>query len=435
MKKIIAILLAMAMLCVLFAGCGSTKPAEEAPAPEAPAAEEAAEAPAEEAPAEEEEAADTKEFSFGLIAQFSNGIGLGMYNALVAWVDYVNAAGGVDIGGEMYTLNMIAYDSDGNTDTAEAAVERLIYEDGVDYIISDTNVVDPWLHTCEENEVVALVETANTDIYANNWKYVFDVGAKNAMAAAMDTWYFTTHDVEKVVCLHPDNAGGEIDSQLFMSILTNLVPDLEVEKISYPADSTDLSAVATRVVSLDPDVFVPVGGGPNAIGNACKAVRQAGYEGDMFSTSPFAAALMLNFIDAADAEGFINCALPTEFEEPLTDLATEFKNAYIDYYGEWDSPEVVATTSFFALISAVQQAGTTEKEAVLEVISNGMEWETPVGNYKMIARPDYGQESTHDSISDYYMKTIKDGKPEVVEYLDIDMVEEAVLTYFEALAN
>lgn len=446
MKKILAIVLTLAMLCLCLCGCTASLDEESAARLdaiensldeiEAKLADSAAPAAAEgEAEAEPTALADGGEFSFGLIAHFGNGIGLGMVNALTAWVDHVNAGGGVQIGDAMYTLNMITYDSDGNTDTAAAAVERLIYQDKVDYIISDTNIVDPWLHICEENQVVALVETGSNDIYENDWQYVYEVGAKNAMASAMDTWYFTSHDVETVVCLHPDNAGGETDSALFMSILNNLVPDLQVENISYPADSTDLSAVATKVVELDPDVFVPVGGGPNAIGNACKAVRQAGYEGDMFSTSPFAAALMLNFIDAADAEGFINCALPTEFEEPLTDLAKEFKQAYIDFYGEWDSPEVVASCSFFALIGALQEAGSTDKDAVREVLNNGLCWETPVGSYKMIGRPDYGIERTCDSVSDYYMKTIEDGKPTVIEYLDIDTVEQAVLAYFATLTH
>ena len=306
------------------------------------------------------------------------------------------------------------------------------------YIISDTNMVDPWLHICESNQIVTFAETASGDIYENDWQYVYEVGAKNAMAAAMNAWYFTSHpEAKHVVSIHPDSASGEVDGQLFVDIMAALCPDVEVTSISYPADSADLSAVATKVTQENPDVFVPVGGGPNAIGNACKAVRQAGYEGDMFSTSPFAASMMLNFIEADDAEGFINCALPTEFEEPLTDLAKEFKQVYIDYYGEWDSPEVVGTTSFFAMIAALQQAGTTDKAAVCDVLSNGMEWETPVGTYKMVARTDYGQTRTCDSISDYYMKTIVNGEAALVEdgYLDIEFVQEAFANYISSLEH
>ena len=432
MKRFTATLLALAMLvaCML-TGCSSNKPANESQQPSA------SQPGGEETPAPGGET-DGNVLSFGLICQFSNGIGLGMYNSLVSWVDHVNKNGGVDIGGTAYTLNMIAYDSDGNADTAQAGVEKLIYEDKVDYIISDTNMVDPWLHTCEENQVVAFAETASSDIYANDWQYVYEVGAKNAMAAAMNSWYFTAHpEAKTVVSIHPDSASGETDGQLFVNIMAALWPDVEVTSIGYPADSTDLSAVATKVVQLDPDVFVPVGGGPNAIGNACKSVRQAGYEGDMFSTSPFAAKLMLNFIDASDAEGFINCALPTEFEEPLTDLAKEFKQAYIDYYGEWDSPEVVSSTSFFALIAALQQAGTTDKDAVREVLNNGMVWETPVGTYKMVARSDYGQTRTCDSISDYYMKTMVNGEATLIDdgYLDVDFVQAAFEVFIGSLEH
>ena len=448
MKKLVAVLLALTLLVTVLAGCGGTPSSTgDQPAGSAPAAEGSAQEPAEEPaqepaegsaqePADEPAAAGDNVFTFGCIADYTNPIGLDMVNSLEAWIAKVNADGGVQIGDTMYTINMIPYDSNSSQSTAAAAVERLVFEDKVDYIISDTNIVDSWLHICEENEVVALVQTLGTDLFNPDWHYCYEVGAKNAMGPSGLKYYFESHpEITHIFGAYPDT--NQSDADIFTNTMACVAPNVEVEVISYPADASDLSSVGTKVVASNPDVFFPIGGGPVLDGNVCKAVRQSGFMGPMVSVSPFAAAVILNFLPAEYIDGFINFGLPTEFDPATTELAQQFKDAYAEYYGEWNSPEIVSTTGYFALIAALQQAGTTDKDAVRAVLDNGMEWESPVGSSRMVARPDMGNERTVDSVQDYQLKEIVDGKPVPLEdgYLTIEYATEAFEMYVNYLAD
>lgn len=428
MKRLIALLLALGMMIVMLTACGQDG---NTPAPSGTGDNTSASEGGEEPPAPE---TGDHVFSFGCIADYTNPIGLDMVNSLNAWISATNEAGGIQIGDEMYTINMIAYDSDSSQTTAATAVERLIYEDQVDYIISDTNIVDSWLHICEENEVVALVSTLGTHLFNPDWSYVYEAGSKNSMGPAIVKWYFEQHpEVRKVFGAYPDSA--ESEGEMFLRLMECFAPDVEVEMSSYPADSSDLSSLGTKVVAYDPDVFFPVGGGPVLDGSVCKAARQGGFEGDMCSLSPFAAAVILNFLPVENAEGFFDIALPTEIDPPMTETAQAFRDAYTDYYGEWNYPEVVATQVYFGLIAALQEAGTTDKEAVRAVLDNGLEWDGPVGHTRMVSRPDLGNDRTVDSISDYWVKTIHEGEPVLVDggYLDIEFANKAFEEYIAYL--
>ena len=97
----------------------------------------------------------------------------------------------------------------------------------------------------------------------------------------------------------------------------------------YPVNQADLSALGTKVVQLKPSAFAAAGGGPLSDGLALKAVRQAGYEGQLFSTSGLTAAMMAQLVPTEMLEGFINGAYPLEFDPPPTQVAKDFKAAWI----------------------------------------------------------------------------------------------------------
>ena len=139
MKKLLALLLALAMVFALTA-CGGSAPAAEAPAAEAPADE----APAEEAPADSD--ADT--IVIGVYEPLSGDNGAGGKQEVLG-MQYANSlTPTVEVGGKTYNVELVISDNESSNDKAVSAATKLVaagasvvlgsYGSGVSIAGSDT---------------------------------------------------------------------------------------------------------------------------------------------------------------------------------------------------------------------------------------------------------------------------------------------------------
>src|SRR3972149_2230688 len=59
----------------------------------------------------------------------------GLYGVEI-WRDQLNAAGGVNVGGQQYTIEVISYDDEYDTTKALTGAKKLVFEDGVKFILT-----------------------------------------------------------------------------------------------------------------------------------------------------------------------------------------------------------------------------------------------------------------------------------------------------------
>src|SRR6201999_1095670 len=79
-----------------------------------------------------------EDLRIGVIAALSGGgtaWGLGLERGVQIALDEVNDEGGLKIGGKTYKLSLVAYDDQYNAAQAKIAVDRLVQQDGVKYIM------------------------------------------------------------------------------------------------------------------------------------------------------------------------------------------------------------------------------------------------------------------------------------------------------------
>jgi hypothetical protein len=115
-----------------------------------------------------------------------------------------------------------------------------------------------------------------------------------------------------------------------------------------------------------------------------------------------------------------------EFDPCATNVAQDFKQAWIAKYGKWEGPELMGTGTYAALRAALMQTGSFDPDVLANLISNGMKFEGPTGAGQMVSRPDLGNNRTVDSVATTYIKVIKDGKPILIDTLQPDVA----LQYF-----
>ena len=96
----------------------------------------------------------TKKLNIGYVGYMGWPNSMDTLNGIQVSIGSINDSGGLDIGGEKYLLNLISYDSNNSQATLTAAVNRLIFEDNVKFIVSDGTLIDAVIPITEANKVV-----------------------------------------------------------------------------------------------------------------------------------------------------------------------------------------------------------------------------------------------------------------------------------------
>jgi hypothetical protein len=129
-------------------------------------------------------------------------------------------------------------------------------------------------------------------------------------------------------------------------------------------------------------------------------------------------------------EGIYAGAWPVEFDPPLTQKGVEWKKAYIEKFGSWDSPEIICAPPYWMLKAALQASKSPDPDDVAAAIRKGMAWEDVAGSARMIARPDLGYNTPVELIHSFTIKQIVAGQPKVIEVLSLDYVEAVLKEAF-----
>jgi branched-chain amino acid transport system substrate-binding protein len=363
----------------------------------------------------------TQTLNIGVVCWLGWPPGLDMLNGIKVMVEMDNAKGGIDIGGQKYKINLIYYDTNNSQATEVSAVNKLVFEDKVKFIIADGMFDAAWLATTDANKVLAA--TMGGDYTKNltpNWKYDFYPSFYNDIGATITGWVCVNHPemVKNYVVAVPDNQIGHMIPVIQTPTwqLFGVTPTF----IYYPVNSQDLSSLGTKIKSMNPSALGVGGGGTMGDGMALKAAYEAGYKGQIFLGGTGTVANLLTIVPKEGVEGMIAGAWPVEFDPPLTQMAKEFKEGWIAKYGKWEGPEVQGIGQYAAMKAAMQQAGTTDVDKVAAVVFNGMKYESPTGPGMMISRPDLGNERTVDSVCTTYIKQVKEGKLTVLDTIKME---------------
>jgi len=340
--------------------------------------------------------------------------------------DWENANGGLDIGGKKYNIKFIVYDSKGSQTAGLSAVNRLIFEDKVKFILCsfDTSS-DSYLPTTEENKVIFITDTYIPTMLTPDKHYCFNAGIVTTMSLCSPAWFARTYpDKSKIVGIYPDNAMGHGTAEDTKAKLA-FFNKTDVTMEYYPLSSQDLSALGTKVTNLSPDVVFVGGGGAVLDSIVIKALHNAGFNGLLFNTSPTPAVQLTELVPPEALGNYACCAIPMEFDPPLTDAAKKLKDAWVAQYGTWKG-QAQGYSMWSCLREALVEAGALDPDKISDTISNGMKFEGPAGIFQMVSRPDMGNTRTVDAAWEIYFKTIKDGKP---VYLDTFSLSDGTATY------
>jgi ABC-type branched-subunit amino acid transport system substrate-binding protein len=367
-----------------------------------------------------------KSLKLGYLGWLTGIQGTTFYNSVKANDAMVNGKGGIKIGADQYAVEFIAYDTNNDQNTAMAGANKLIFEDKVQYMAADS-FIDAFATDSEANKVVISAKSLIPPQLTPDHKYLFNTGFSNSESVVGIRWFVEKFPEKKnIMLILPDMELGHIISEINAGVCK--LYGMTVEQEFYMLGNPDMSSLGTKVKTTNPDVVCLFEMSP------LRAIREAGWTGQFFSVATNSVEAILATASAADIEGFIGTAYPTEFDPPLTQMATDFKAAYTTLFGKWDNPTPSDTALYTALVAALEQAQSTDPDKVAEVLGGGMKWESPCGPLMMVPRPDVGNTKTVDSVNTVYMKQVVGGKATLLDTVDLDKAAAFFADYLSKTA-
>jgi len=293
--------------------------------------------------------------------------------------------GGINIGDKCYNFEVIYYDDESKGDRGATLAERLINQDGVQYMLGPyssglTKAIAP----VTEKYQIPMVEAegASRSLFNKGYKYLFAVLSTSeqylasAITLAAEKAEEQGRDASSVtvaVAVENDPFSLDIRAGVLEDAAKYGMQIVVDEKL--PRDLSDMTAILTKVKLLKPDVLIVSGHSKGA----ATAVRQIGEQN---VTVPMIA---ITHCEAADVTGnfgdFANDFLcSTQWAETLTyedpifgtaaNYEIEFKAAYPEYSAKKVPYQTAqASAAVYVFADAFARAGSLDKEAVRDAIA------------------------------------------------------------------
>ncbi len=292
-------------------------------------------------------------------------------------VDQINAAGGVTVDGMSYKLGIIYYDDESTPARGAQLAERLIQQDGVQFILGPySSGLTRAMAPITEKYGIPMVEAngASISLFQEGYKYLF---------AVLST---TEQYLQGAVALAAETAGDDQTLRVGLAmendpfsqdVRAGVIADAErlgmriVIDDKLPPELNDMSATLAKVRALRPDLLV-VSGHAKGAALAIRQIADSRIDIPMLAlTHCDAAQVIEKFAEKAE---FALCASQwapgLSYSDDLFGSARDFADLFeatFDYAPPYQSAESAAAVMVFA--DAFERAGSFDPAVVRDALA------------------------------------------------------------------
>jgi branched-chain amino acid transport system substrate-binding protein len=330
-----------------------------------------------------------------------------LYAAELA-ADDVNGKGGLKVGDKTYTIQIVPYDDKYQANEAVTAVNRLVFEDKVHFIMGPMGgatvlAVGP---TTEKNKVITMTMAFTPLALGAEKPYSFrPVLTTTETSQAQIDWVVKTRGIKKVGGLFPnDETGQKIVVDLEKSYTKAGAP--LVAKELFERDRLDMVPLLTRLMAKGIDAIELDGNAPTTSGLIVKQARELGFKGLIIRSGGPSTPEILSVAGVKATEGMIVYS-PID---PANRAIKAYEDRYRSKYGKQMngfSPSFYDATHM--LFTAMASAGTvTDTDKVRVALEAMKDYRGIMGTTNWTGKALYG--SNHQIDFPFYVAEVKDGK-------------------------
>ncbi|MBK1783212.1 amino acid ABC transporter substrate-binding protein [Prauserella cavernicola] len=291
------------------------------------------------------------------------------------WADMVNdELGGIQVGDRKRKVEMVYYDDQSDPEQAVRLTQRLISEDGIDFIFGSysSGLTLAASAVTEPNQRILFAGGAAADtVFSQGSDYVFSPLTNTSRYTESALRELAKRGAKTVGILHTDEA-PMVDIQTATEKLAGELGMRVVGTQRVPSDANDIRGAVTQLRQSDPDVLVEAGHTLMGV-LTVQTMRSMSWAPEYVvmiqaPTEP-------GFVEQLGAAATEGIMAPTQwhssaqFSDEYFGTAGDYRKRYVERYGE--EPSYMPPSGSAVALSlqlAIEKAGSVDVEKVREAL-------------------------------------------------------------------
>ncbi len=303
-------------------------------------------------------------------------------------VDRINSMGGVKVGGKTYKFDIIYYDDESNSGRAAQLAERLIKQDGVQYMLGPyssglTKAIAP---VTEENKI-PMVEAngASRSLFTKGYKYLFAVlsAANQYLEVAIDLAVEKNGGKPIKIAMAFEQDAFSQDVRIGVVDAAKRTGSKIIIDDKLPKELNDMAATLAKVKATKPDVLVVSGHSKGAL-TAIRQIAEMKVDVKMLAMTHCDASKLAK--QHGKNSEYALCAAQwhksLSYKDKFFGNGMKYDKEFKDAFG-YNPPYQAAESSAALLVwkDAFERANTLDKDKVRDALAK-TEMQTFYGNIK-----------------------------------------------------
>lgn len=341
------------------------------------------------------------------------------------WADWINAAGGIKVGGDKYNVEFVSYDNEYDAGKARTGATKLIKEDGVKFVMMLGGDTWPGVEKIAAREGMLFSTLLPSDLTPDTKTLIAPCEVHPVYNVTGVEW-LAEHkpNLKTAVICAQDDALGLPSVATYLAAFEAAGIKMADEPLLFDPATTDFAPVVTRMLSKKPDIISLDTCYADYVHPICEQLFQQGYKGQIISCTADFYPKIVEKTSKEFMEGFI-FQFP-DFDDPaLNDKRVNFKRPndfYAEYAKRYGESEWGAVSWEYASImdlwsEAAAKAGSVEPGAVLKAMKSGGKGKHAFGDAAWWGKDLFGIDNALVGL--WPVVAIENGKAVIKEYKSI----------------
>jgi branched-chain amino acid transport system substrate-binding protein len=337
------------------------------------------------------------------------------------WAERVNAAGGVDIGGERRRVEFVAYDNEYDPAKARTGATQLIREDGVKFVMMLGGDTWPGAQPVADRTGMLFSTLLPSDLGPDTTTLVAPAEVHPVYNVTAVDWLARNRpELKTAVMCAQDDALGLPSVATYLAAFEAAGIEMLDEPLLFDPATTDFAPVVTRMLSSDPQIVCLDTAYADYVHPIVEQLFQQGFDGQIISCTADFYEQMIEKTSKAFMEGFL-FQFP-DFDDPA--LNADFVNfedpngfyrTYLERHpGQWGAVSWEYASIMDLWKAAAERAGSAEPEDVLAAMTEGGEGDHAFGRADWWGKDLFGID--HALVGNWPVVMIQDGKARIQEF-------------------
>jgi branched-chain amino acid transport system substrate-binding protein len=367
----------------------------------------------------------------------------GLYGCQI-WAEWVNEAGGIQVGDESYQVEFVSYDNEYAPDKARTGAQKLIHEDEVKFIMMlGGDTMPPVVEI--SNRTGMLVSTLlPSDLTPETVNLIAPCEVHPIYNVTGVEWMAENKpELKTAVICAQDDALGRPSVATYLAAFEAAGIEVLAEPVFFDIATTDFAPVMTSLLSNNPDIVCLDTAYADFVHPLTEQAYQQGFKGQMISCTADFYDQMIAKTSKEFLEGFI-FQFP-DFDDPaLNDPQVNFQRPnefFAEYVKRWPGEWGAVSWEYASIMdlwqSGAEAAGSLDPQEVLTAMKAGGTGKHAYGEAKWWGKELFGIDNA--LVGNWPVVVIENGKAVIKEFRSIpawwDKNKDIMIKHFDAMGE